>query len=102
MNTAEGARAEIVIIDVSTVKTSLELHQLLKRQLSFPDFYGNNWDAFWDAITGLVELPKRLVFIGWEDLLVSLPRDARILKECLEDKNNRYPSTFVDVEYRNR
>lgn len=96
----EDERAELVIIDVSAVKNSYELHQLLKRQLSFPNFYGNNWDAFWDAITGLVELPKRLVFIGWGELVKSLPRDAKILKECLEDKNNKYPSTFVEVEYK--
>ncbi|USG64623.1 barstar family protein [Brevibacillus ruminantium] len=99
-NLDDEVRAEIVVIDVSVVQNSYELHQLLKRQLSFPNFYGNNWDAFWDAITGLVELPNRLVFIGWDELLVILPRDAKILKECLEDKNKKYPSTFVEVEYR--
>ena len=52
-----------MIIDVSNVKTVEELHKILKSRLEFPGFYGMSWDSFWDAITGLVELPEELVFI---------------------------------------
>ncbi|MFE9574497.1 barstar family protein [Streptomyces sp. NPDC006692] len=31
--------------------------QALEREFDFPYFYGRNWDAFWDAVTGLVEIP---------------------------------------------
>ncbi|WP_248733733.1 barstar family protein [Neobacillus rhizosphaerae] len=74
-------------IDVSNIKKSKELHLLLKEKLEFPDFYGENWDAFWDAITGLVELPDKLEFIGWAKLQKKLPRDATIMKKCLVDYN---------------
>ena len=59
-------RLDLVIIDVTNVNTSNELQSIIKNKLDFPEFYGMNWDAFWDAITGLVELPKRLVIKGWQ------------------------------------
>ena len=54
-----------IIIDITEISDSKELQLVLKKELGFPDFYGLNWDAFWDAITGLVELPDKLVLIGW-------------------------------------
>ncbi len=79
----------LITIDVSNVKKAKELHLLLKEKLEFPDFYGENWDAFWDAITGLVELPDKLEFIGWANLQKKLPRDATLMKKCLIDYNKQ-------------
>ncbi|OUQ86504.1 hypothetical protein B5G50_21465 [Brevibacillus brevis] len=95
----DDERKESVVIDVSNVRTDRELHQLLKITLDFPEFYGNNWDAFWDAITGLVLLPKRIRFVGWIKLVDYLPKSAELLQECLNDKNDMYPSTSVEIEY---
>jgi RNAse (barnase) inhibitor barstar len=55
-------------IDVGAVRSERELHALLKRELGFPDFYGMNWDALWDSITGLVEVPGELRFTHWAAL----------------------------------
>lgn len=96
----EDNREEIVVIDVSTVKNSYELHQLLKKKLSFPHFYGNNWDAFWDVISRMVELPKKIIFIGWSNVEKNMPHDAKIMVSCLEDLNQRYPSEASEVEFR--
>ncbi|WP_223596800.1 barstar family protein [Neobacillus bataviensis] len=86
-------RESIVTIDVSNVETKNQLHLLLKEKLEFPDFYGENWDAFWDAITGLVSpLPKKIIFMGWSELEKNLPRDTKIMKECLRNYNNDFPS----------
>lgn len=48
-----------VTIDLKKVSTKEELQNLLKQELDFPDYHGGNWDAFWDTITGLVELPEK-------------------------------------------
>jgi len=53
-------RARLVEVDLGSVKSSKELHLLLQEALEFPEWYGGNWDAFWDAITGLVEMPETL------------------------------------------
>ncbi|KGX90045.1 MULTISPECIES: barstar family protein [Pontibacillus] len=82
---------DMITIDVSTINTVQELHILLKKALEFPDFYGENWDAFWDAITGLIDLPMKLQFIGWSNLEDKFPSDANILLECLTEFNEEFP-----------
>ncbi|EAD2031189.1 hypothetical protein Y843_08530 [Listeria monocytogenes] len=53
--------------------------------------YGGNWDAFWDTITGLVELPEKIIFEHWSDLEESIPDEANSLKEMLNNFNKKYP-----------
>jgi ribonuclease inhibitor len=93
------ARREIIEVDLSEVTTSQELHTELSRVLEFPDFYGQNWDAFWDGITGLVEMPIRLHFHGWQNLVEQLPNDAQRLQKCLEDMIREYPEWAPEIEY---
>jgi len=93
-------RTDEIVINVNNVKTIEELHSILKDKLGFPDFYGMNWDAFWDAITGLVTMPKRLILIGWFNIESRFPRDSRIMKECLEELNESYPSWQCEVFYK--
>jgi RNAse (barnase) inhibitor barstar len=76
-----------ISIDVSVIESSEQLQKLLKESLRFPDFYGNNWDAFWDSITGLVAMPEKFEITGWQHLTKVLPKDAELLLECLNDYN---------------
>ena len=89
-----------IIIDITEISDSKELQLVLKKELGFPDFYGLNWDAFWDAITGLVELPDKLVLIGWTELESKLPDDARIMRELLDKFNEYYPLYKCMVVYK--
>lgn len=93
-------RIEIIVVDVTGVQTSKELHLILKKKLSFPEFYGMNWNAFWDAITGLIEMPKKLVIHGWHSLYKSLPDDAKIMRKMLCEFNEEYPTWKCNVEYK--
>ena len=86
----EGTRKKFVVINVGNIKDSQELHKLLKSELEFPHFYGMSWDAFWDAITGLVQLPEVTVIKGYKILKQDLPQDAEILVNTLERYNNLF------------
>ena len=86
----EGTRKKYVVINVENVKDSQELHKLLKSELEFPHFYGMSWDAFWDAITGLVQLPEVTIIKGYKILKKDLPQDAEILINTLERYNNLF------------
>ncbi|RNB89619.1 barnase inhibitor [Brevibacillus fluminis] len=80
-----------ITIDVSGVRSKEELHLVLKSSLKFPDFYGMNLSAFWDAITGLVEMPSNLTFLGWNTLKELLPDVAQSIEKTFEDYNDYYP-----------
>ena len=86
----EGARKKYVVINVENIKDSQELHKLLKSELEFPHFYGMSWDAFWDAITGLVQLPEVTIIKVYKILKKDLPQDAEILVNTLERYNNLF------------
>ena len=42
------------VLDFSKCKYLGEVHELIKKELELPEFYGCNLDALWDAITGLM------------------------------------------------
>ena len=39
-----------VTLDLTGCKSLGELHLRIKKAFDFPDFYGQNWDAFWDLL----------------------------------------------------
>lgn len=97
MNEIDGFKE--IVLEVSQIKTPIELQTILKKKLGFPEFYGMNWDAFWDAITGLVELPDKIIINGWNNLYETLPEDARILKDILESYNKKYSNLECEIQY---
>jgi RNAse (barnase) inhibitor barstar len=93
------ARKSKVKIDLSEVTSNEQLHFLLMNNLSFPAWYGKNWDAFWDAITGLVEMPEILEFNAWLELESKLPKEANMLKSCLDEMSQEFPELASVVYY---
>jgi RNAse (barnase) inhibitor barstar len=90
--------AAVISIDVSGIADERALHLLLKRELGFPDFYGMNWAAFWDAITGLVRIPEHVCFLGWDRFADVVPHGAARLRQALDDYRATYRPEFV-AEY---
>jgi RNAse (barnase) inhibitor barstar len=87
-----------VEIDLESVQTPLELHNLLAQRLAFPDFYGRNWDAFWDCVRSpeMSAMPRVLVLSGWGKFESKLPREARIMREALVDLMQARPECMVE------
>ncbi|MFF8020237.1 barstar family protein [Streptomyces sp. NPDC007896] len=89
----------MITIDVSEVTDERALHLLLMREPGFPGFYGMSWDAFWDAITGLVSIPDRVRFLGWDQLAAGIPCGAAAaLRWALDNYQATYRPEFV-AEY---
>ncbi|OMP68708.1 barstar family protein [Domibacillus epiphyticus] len=84
-------RKSVVSIDITKIKTVKELHLLLKERLEFPDYYGENWDAFWDCILDPNAMPEELMLVGWSELEKTLPSDGESMKECLLEYNEELP-----------
>jgi RNAse (barnase) inhibitor barstar len=93
------ARIHEIRIELGTVASSPELHTLLMKSLDFPGWYGRNWNAFWDAITALVEMPEQLVLGGWQEFSLRMPGEAQLMRKCLEDMSKQYPGLSSRVVY---
>ena len=84
-------RPQQIAIALGDVLTAEALHERLMTALNFPSFYGYNWDAFWDAITGLVAMPHVLRLEGWQHLVRHLPEEALVLTAQLTRMQALYP-----------
>ena len=92
-------RQALVTIDLSGINSARPLHAALATALGFPSFYGMNWDAFHDAITGLVDMPQQLELRGWPAFAARLPRDAAILQRILARMAQEMPAVAAQVRY---
>jgi len=92
-------RKPLVVIDVADVADARHVHRVLAEALAFPAWYRCNGDAFWDAITGLVDMPERLRLIGWHAFERRCNAEARIIKQCLDRMSEEFPTCAAQVEY---
>ena len=77
---------KVILLDLTGCKYLGELHQRIKKAFDFPDWYGENWDAFWDLlrepvdktyveVRGINSLPKELKSSG--AMILSLLQDNK-------------------------
>ena len=75
----------IVTLDFSKITKIREMHQLLKDSFDFPDFYGRNWDAFWDMVNDYIETPVIVKIVGLNKLPYELKEDSEIMLKVFSD-----------------
>ncbi|AYZ64277.1 ribonuclease inhibitor [Burkholderia multivorans] len=92
------SRDELVEIELGDIESVRQLHERMMTQLKFPHWYGKNWNAFWDAITGLVEMPLVLRLKNWIEFERRFPHDAMLMNDCLQDMERKYPRDASSVE----
>ena len=84
----------IYTIDFSQVKYYLEMHKVLQSTLDLPDYYGCNWDAFWDCLTDMIGRKTHIRILGIENIERLFGDEADILLDILKDfkhyDNGRY------------
>ena len=86
-------------LDLTGCDSWQELHRRIKVALQFPDYYGGNWDAFWDSLT--IDSPVEYVRIIGEHtvpecLCSSLEQIHSLLAECKKHRNSF--GDFFDFE----
>lgn len=93
------------IVDFSKVEYYIEIHEVLKRDLDFPDYYGGNTDALWDCLTDMLGDPSYIEIIGFEDVQKRYKNEweslIRIFKKAKHAYNDQYiDSFFVTIVHR--
>lgn len=92
---------DVYTLDFTNVEYYLQMHLVIKEALDFPDYYGCNWDAFWDCLTNMVGRPVHMEIIGLE-VIVRKFGDAQktmidILKEFKHYRDDRYVNE-IEIE----
>ena len=53
------------VLDFSKCSSVGEVYAVIKKEMELPAWFGNNLSAFWDGLTGLIEVPAEKK-ITWE------------------------------------
>lgn len=72
------------ILDFRNVQYYAEVHQIIKEALDFPDYYGENWSAFWDCLTDMVGRPIHIQIFGYDILNTKFPESSAKMLEILD------------------
>ena len=83
-------------IDFSNVNHYLEMHAVIWHALDFPDYYGCNFDALWDCLTGMVGRPVYIEIIGLEVIEEKFEGAAEMLLETLKEFKHYEDDEFVN------
>ncbi len=74
-----------------------EMHRIIKEAFDFPDWYGENWDAFWDLYGYYGE--EMLVHIkGLDTMPKEFDEDIAIMIEILKRAENECPNMKWVIE----
>jgi len=92
-------RQKIAILDLSECKYVGQLHQMIKDTLCFPDYYGENWDAFYDLMCMECSVEK-LIICGTNSMALALLKEVEQMCLALEDVkvHHREYSLIFDYE----
>ena len=63
MNTIDYLYSKDRVLDFSKCKYLGEVHEIIKKELELPEWYGANLDALWDSITGIMYVPANIKMI---------------------------------------
>ena len=85
-------------LDFSKLTDYKEIHFIIQKSLDFPDYYGKNWDAFWDCITDFIDSRGLdLEIIGLDKIYSDFKEDVDILVELLKDLKHIYNDKYANV-----
>ena len=91
---------KIITLDLTNCKYLGELHQRIKKAFDFPDYYGENWSAFWDMLWSECDA-DRVEIIGEQTLSREFDPYIRKMHEILQrnrEEHAKYQHDFsVDI-----
>ncbi|WP_230853584.1 barstar family protein, partial [Vibrio harveyi] len=100
---AEFSSRGTMRIDLVMIENESQLHELMANCFGFQDYYGKNWDAFWDCLCdpGLrnSDFPKVIEFVGSSHFKSALPESFESLKSCFDDFCQEHPNIDIRVDW---
>ncbi len=85
---------DIYTVDFTNVQYYYDMHFAIRDGLCFPDYYGCNWDAFWDCLTDMIGESIHIEIVGLDVIERKFDGSAAMITEILKDfkhyRNDKY------------
>ena len=83
MKLQRSVEVKIIELNLTGCKYWYDLHERIRLAFNFPEWYGKNWDAFWDLLWSECDADK-LIIKGEKSLPNEFRKDISIMHEILE------------------
>ena len=83
---------EIIEVNFSGCKHLGEIHKTLKKQLDFPDCYGENLSALWDCLRYYSFENTKIIIKGINDLPIELKEYMNNIFEIFDEVHSENPN----------
>ena len=87
---------EVYTIDFTNVKNYLEMHFVIREALDWPEYYGCNWDAFWDCLTDMVGRPIHIEILGLDVIERKFGNAAKMMLDTLREFKHYEDDEFIE------
>ena len=84
------------ILDFRNIQYYGDVHKTIKDAFDFPDYYGENWDAFWDCLTDMVDDPIHIHILGLDNFQRKFPAGCKTMLETLEDLRHWHNDRYIN------
>lgn len=86
------------VIDFKGVKDIYGIFEIIAKAMNFPDYFGYNWDAFWDCITDMANLKMHIDILNFDVLKKVSEKDAAVFVDLLKDFKNYGNGQWADLK----
>ena len=86
-----------VLLDFRNCTEKKEMHEIIRRALDLPEWYGANLDALWDVLMGMTELPVHFCVLCTEETSQIMALE-RILDTIIDASKERKEITIEVIK----
>lgn len=90
---------KVITLDLTGCKYLGELHERIRVAFDFPEWYGENWDAFWDLLWSECDADE-VVIIGEKTLSEEFNSQLEDMHEMLDElvkERNEDSNIYDDI-----
>lgn len=88
---------KVIEFDGRDFKDIEHTHDILKRKLELPEYYGKNLDALWDCLTGWLDVPVQIKWNNYNDSYFQLGSYAEELKNVFEEASEEMDELVFEI-----
>ena len=88
-------KQKTVTLDFTNCKYLGVMHQIIKEAFHFPDWYGENWSAFWDMGYDYIRENTHIIIKGTKTMPNDFEESIQIMLEILQRIHDESSETIT-------